>query len=60
MFHGCGHDITHGGGHGDQNMRFVFNVYNVYMFGEKLFLIILAHPICLCLGMIVYAVHVSR
>jgi len=41
-------------------MRFAFNVYYVYIFGAYLFLIILAHPIFLCLAMIVYAVHVSR
>jgi len=41
-------------------MRFAFNVYYVYMFGAYLFLTILAHPICLYLAMIMYAVHVSR
>jgi len=30
------------------------------MVGVYLYVIFLAHPICLCLAMIVYAVHVSK
>ena len=36
-----------------------FIIY-IYMFGVYLCVISLAHPICLCLTMIVYVVHVSR
>jgi len=35
-------------------MCFVICIFDIYVF------IILAHPICLCLAMIVCAVHVSR
>jgi len=40
-------------------MYFIIHIY-IYMIGVYLCVIFLAHPICLCLAMIVYAVHVSR
>jgi len=38
---------------------YIYIYIYIYMIGVYLCVIFLAHPICLCLAMIMYAVHVS-